>query len=342
MPTVLHVLPHRGGGAESYIDLLAGGRYTHERIAFSTSRSLAAGAPSIVANVPRVALRSRRFDVVQAHGDVAAMLALPALRGRPSVWAPAGLHLLRRATGVRGRLVRAALGRVIAASGRTLCQSQAEVDDLAPLTDAAGREKLVVIDNGVALAPWPDGPARAAARDGLGIGAGAVVALYVGQLEPRKDPLTAIRAAGRVEGLTLLVAGDGPLLAEAQALAGEHVRVLGHSDPAPLLRAADVFVMPSQREGQSIAVLEAMAAGLAMLVSDGSGNPEAIGQAGVVVPVGDVDAWAAALRQLVDDAGERARLQAAARKRAEERFSVERFRSDIEHVYDELISLASR
>jgi glycosyltransferase involved in cell wall biosynthesis len=85
-------------------------------------------------------------------------------------------------------------------------------------------------------------------------------------------------------------------------------------------------------------VLEAMAHGLAMVVSDGSGNPEAVGDAGVVVPVGDVDAWAAELARLAADADERARLQRAARARAVARFSVERFRNDIEAIYDELLA----
>jgi glycosyltransferase involved in cell wall biosynthesis len=338
VPDVLQVLPHRGGGAETYIDLLEGGRYRHQRVAFSTSRSPLAAAPSIALNVPRIARRARSFDVVHSHGDVASMLALPALRARPSVWSPAGLHLLRRAQGARAGAVQAGVRRVVAATGRTLCQSQAEVDDLARVAAPADRHKLVIVDNGVRLPNWPADGERAAARSSLGLADGAVVALYLGQLEPRKDPLTAVVAAQRVDGLVLLVAGDGPLRSEVAQHADDSVRVLGHTDPAPLLRAADIFVMPSQREGQSIAVLEAMAHGLAMIVSDGSGNPEAVGDAGVVVPVGDVDAWAAELARVAADADERARLQRAARARAVARFSVERFRTDIEAIYDQLLA----
>src|SRR4051794_12873845 len=201
MARVLHVLPHRGGGAEIYIDLLEGGRYEHERIAFSTGREWYLAPPSIAANVPRVARRARGFDVVHVHGDVAATLALPALRSRPSVWSPAGLHFLRRAQGVRGRLARAGVRRVIAATGRVLCQSQPEVDDLMPLAGAEQAGKLVIVDNGVKLPDWPDPKARSAARSELGLPADAVVALFLGQLEPRKDPLTAIRAAEAVDGV---------------------------------------------------------------------------------------------------------------------------------------------
>jgi glycosyltransferase involved in cell wall biosynthesis len=336
-PRVLHLLPHRGGGAESYIDMLEGGRYAHERTAFSASRAWYLAPPSLAARVPLNARRARGFDLIHAHGDVASMLALPALRSRPSVWAPQGLHLLRRATGVRAALTRAGLRRVIAATGRTLCSSQAEVDELAALAGPDAQRKLAVIDNGVPLPQWPDDAGRRAARAELGLADDAVVALYLGQLEPRKDPLTAVRAARAVEGLTLLVAGDGPLRADLEAEADAHVRVLGHRDPGPLLRAADIFVMPSRREGQSLAVLEAMASGLAMVVSDGPGNPEAVGDAGVVVPVGDVEAWARELAGLAADAAERDRLGRAARHSAETRFAPERFRREVEAVYDELL-----
>ena len=128
----------------------------------------------------------------------------------------------------------------------------------------------------------PDPAARAAARAALGLADGDVAGLYLGELSERKDPLVAVRAA-RAAGppFVLLVAGDGPLAPEVRALAGPSVRVLGHRDDAPaLLAAADVFVLPSRREGLSFAVLEAMGHGLAMVVADGAGNPEAVGDAG--------------------------------------------------------------
>src|SRR6476646_5885284 len=181
MPRALHILPHRGGGVETFIDMLEGGRYDYERVALSNAREWYLAPPSIALGVPRVARKARSYDVVHVHGDVAAILALPALRARPSVWSPAGLHLLRRAEGARARVVHAGLRRVIGVVGRTLCQSQAEVDDLARIARPADRDKLVIVDNGVALPDWPragDEPER----DG-------VVALYLGQLEERKDPL---------------------------------------------------------------------------------------------------------------------------------------------------------
>jgi glycosyltransferase involved in cell wall biosynthesis len=167
------------------------------------------------------------------------------------------------------------------------------------------------------------------------------VALYLGQLEPRKRPLEAVAAAERAAAaapLVLLVAGDGPLAEEVAGHAGPAVRALGfRRDPERLLAAADILVMPSEREGLSLAVLEAMAAGLAPVVSDGPGNPEAVGDAGVVVPVGDVAALASALERLAGDPEERTRLGAAARARAEAEFSIERFLADMRRAFLEVL-----
>jgi glycosyltransferase involved in cell wall biosynthesis len=169
-----------------------------------------------------------------------------------------------------------------------------------------------------------------------------VAALYLGSLEPRKDPLTAIRAAGLVRRrgvpLVLLVAGEGPLRAEISAEADEAVRDLGfRRDTERLLAASDVFVMPSSREGASLAVLEAMGHGLPVVVSDGPGNPEVVGDAGIVAPFGDQRAFADALAQLAADPAERLRLGERARERVRREFDADSFASGIERVYEDVL-----
>ncbi|HTN23741.1 MAG TPA: hypothetical protein VL120_07110, partial [Solirubrobacteraceae bacterium] len=97
MARVLHILPHRGGGGETYIDLLEGmAGFEHERMPLSAGRTPASAAASIPLRWPRIAAAARRADLVHAHGDVAATLALPLLRAFPSVVTTHGLHFLRR------------------------------------------------------------------------------------------------------------------------------------------------------------------------------------------------------------------------------------------------------
>jgi glycosyltransferase involved in cell wall biosynthesis len=340
MRRVLHVLPHRGGGAETYIDLLEGmDGYVHERAALSSTREPLRSLPSIARRWPGVARRGRHADLVHAHGDVASSLVLPLLRSRPSVVTTHGLHFLRRAGGPRARAAQAAMRAVVGAAARTMCTSAAERDELVALLGPAVADGLVVVHNGVPMPTEAGAEERRSARAALEVAEDDVVALYLGRLEERKDPLVAVEAARRARErgapVVLLVAGEGPLAGEVAAREGAAVRPLGHRpDPERLLTAADVLLLPSAREGLAMAALEAMAHGVATVVSDGPGNPEAVGDAGVVVPVGDVEAWTATLARLVADPEERARLGAAARARMADEFSVERFRSGVALAYD--------
>jgi glycosyltransferase involved in cell wall biosynthesis len=335
---VLHILPHRGGGAEKYIDLLElleG--YEPERLALSATRRPLAAIGSIAARLPTAARRAAQADLVHAHGDVAAMLSLPLLRRRPSVVTTHGLHFLRRARGPRRWAAERGLRAVTATARCTVCTSEAERDELRAL--AGGRaQRLVVVANGITIPAPADAQEREVARAELGLAPDAVAVLYLGQLERRKDPLTAARAAARARevnpSLVLLVAGEGPLEAEIAGLAGGGIRMLGfRRDTRSLLVAADIFVLPSSREGLSLSVLEAMAHGLAVVVSDGAGNPEAVGGAGIVCPFGDERAFAAALVRLTENQAERDALGAAARARVTAGFSAERFAGDIDAVY---------
>lgn len=334
MTAILHVLPHRGGGAERYVDLLAALPDTeHARFALSDGRTPLSAARSLPRRYPALLGAARRADLLHVHGDMAAILTLPLLRaGRtPAVWTTHGLHLLRRQPRA-GAAVRAAVG----ATRATLCTSQAERDELAALAPRLA-DRLLLARNGIPSAALSDDDA-VATRAELGLAESDVAALFLGELEERKGPLDAVAAAlaAREQGapLVLLVAGDGPQRAEVEAAAGPAVRALGfRRDPDRLLAAADLFVLPSAREGLSFAVLEAMQAGLAMVVADGAGNPEAVGEAGVVVPAGDRDALTGVLKRLAEDPAERAALGAAARERCAREFTVERLLDGVRAGY---------
>jgi glycosyltransferase involved in cell wall biosynthesis len=220
------------------------------------------------------------------------------------------------------------LGAACAAADVTVCTSEAERGELLARVPRARRARLEVVHNGVA-APAPVD--RDAVRAELGLAPDAVAVLYLGQLEARKDPLLAVRAATAIPGVTMLVAGEGPQSAE---LAAAGARMLGfRRDPERLLAATDVLVMPSRHEGLSFAVLEAMASGVACVVSDGPGNPEAVGATGLVFPAGDEAAARAALTQLAGDPALRARLAAAARERAAAQFSIPGFLARMGALY---------
>jgi glycosyltransferase involved in cell wall biosynthesis len=336
MRTVLHLLPHRGGGAETYIDALEGIEgFEHRRIALSASRSPLVAPLSIAGRTPGLLRASNDADLLHVHGDVAVLLSWPLLGRRPSLWTPQGLHLLRRSAGARRAAVERALEHVLAHASAVLCSSEDERGELSFLPEPT-RARLQVIPNGVEA---PAGPSeRGAVRRELRLDESTLAVLYLGQLEERKDPETAARAVleARERGAdaVLLVAGSGPLEDRLRPYAGPAVRLLGfREDAGRLYDAADAFVLPSSREGQSFALLEAMSHGLPLLVADGSGNAETVGPAGVVFPFGDDVALAGELGALAGDPALRERLGKAARERARSSFGLDEFRERVAEAY---------
>jgi glycosyltransferase involved in cell wall biosynthesis len=343
---VLHVLPHPGGGAETYIDLLEGlAGYEHQRVALSATRSRRRGISSVLSRRRTVRRLAGEADLVHVHGDMAAMLVAPGLSDRPLLITTHGLHRLRRSTGAVGRLVQRRLRTAVAASAATICLARDEREDLAADLPQSLHDRLVLVPNGVAVAPPADPERRRQARQALGVGEAEVVALFVGQLEERKDPLGAIaaveKARDRGAPLVLLIAGAGPLEEEVAAHAGPAVRPLGHRDQLEdLYAAADLFLLPSHREGMSFALLEAMAHGLAPVVADGTGNVETVGEAGVVFAAGDLGAMSDRLFDLASDPSARARLGDAARERIGNELSLDRFLAGTKEQYE--AALAAR
>jgi glycosyltransferase involved in cell wall biosynthesis len=336
---VLHVLPHAGAGAQTYIDTLSSLEgFSFETFELSNSRSAPRAAASILAHQPPLAAAARRADLVHVHGEVASLLALPWLAARRSVVTLHGLHLLRRlSAGLPQRMGRANLRVIVAASNVTICVSLAERDELRWLP-ARHQSKLAVVLNGLELPPPRNEQVRQRLRSELELDPDTVAVLYAGQLESRKDPLTAVHAVelARSEDprLVMLIAGDGPMIEHLRASAGDGARFLGQRDDVEdLMSACDVFVMPSLREGLSYAVLEALGHGLPTIASDAPGNQEAVGDAGLVFPAGDERRLSELILSLSADPRRRAALGAAGRERIASELSAERMRAATLAVY---------
>jgi colanic acid/amylovoran biosynthesis glycosyltransferase len=177
-----------------------------------------------------------------------------------------------------------------------------------------------------------------------------VVVAAVGRMVAKKHPLATIeafrRASVEVDGLRLVMLGDGPLLEDARVAvraAGleDRVELLGarpHRDVVDLLARADVFAQHSvvsptngDEEGLPVGVLEAMASGLPVVSTRHAGIPEAVeeGVTGLLVQEGDVDAMAAALVELGRDPQRRVTLGLAGHARAAARFSWAREQRDL-------------
>jgi glycosyltransferase involved in cell wall biosynthesis len=120
----------------------------------------------------------------------------------------------------------------------------------------------------------------------------------------------------------------------------DKVRFAGsRSDVAEILRSLDLYVMPSLWEGLSLAMLEAMAAGLPVIISDVGGAAEVLGDGefGVRVPPGDIAALARAVMALVQDEAERRRLGVAAQRRVREHYDLRERVARLQAVYETLL-----
>lgn len=223
--------------------------------------------------------------------------------------------------------------------------SQAVVDELAD--EGVADTRLGLIYNGIDLEPFDDLPRRGEIRAALGLADDALVLVTVANLIPYKGHGDLLQALAGVrddlpDGWLLLCAGrddgmGGALKAEAVALGlGGHVRWLGeHRDVPALLRAADIGVLCSREEGFSNTVLEGMAAGLAMVVTDVGGNREAVvdGATGVVVALRDSLALGRAILALARDPRRRRAMGAAGRRRVEATFPIAACVARYERLY---------
>lgn len=172
--------------------------------------------------------------------------------------------------------------------------------------------------------------------------AGAVRVLYLGNLLRTKGFLDVMRAVAmlRAESLDIELHLAGAFADESDRRAAEDLaRGLGQGvtfhglvadqPKLDLLRAADIFAFPSYypNEGHPYVVLEAMAAGLPVVATAHAAIAETVldGETGLLVPARDPGRLATALRRLAQDAGERARLGAAGRRRFEDHYTLEQW-----------------
>jgi glycosyltransferase involved in cell wall biosynthesis len=180
----------------------------------------------------------------------------------------------------------------------------------------------------------PNATKSVAARRATPAKAGSVAISFLGALGPRKGTSHLIEALGRLSHLSdweATIAGNGDI--EAYRKLAENLGVgdrlhfpgwLGPDDVDDLLNRSDIFVLPSTAENLPMAILEAFAHGAAVISTPVGAIPEVIshGRNGLLVPVGDVEALADALRQLIEDAPLRRALAEAGHREHAERYDI--------------------
>jgi glycosyltransferase involved in cell wall biosynthesis len=287
--------------------------------------------PAMIAKLRRL-FRQWKIDILHTHNIKPLLYANPAARlgGVPlAVHTCHGQHFLSH---YPYRLI---FNTFCRCSNRVVCVSH----DIASLCSGAGipQKKLRTIWNGIDISrfayrgPKSDGPVVAVVR-----------------LRPEKDVQTLLRATAiavkKCPSFRVEIAGDGEQATVLRDLVNElnlsqHVRFLGEVNDVPaLLARARLLVQSSLTEGTSLAVLEAAALGLPVVVTRVGGNPEIVlnEQTGLLVPTKNPAELAAAMLRVWSDPDLGRRMGLAGRKRVEENFDVIKTIANYEALYQEL------
>lgn len=264
-------------------------------------------------------------------------------------------HGLERA---RSRL-RSILDRLLSPLAQQYVASCQAVARQLSTREAIPPEKLVVIYNGIDPSVFPRSQSllsgdRPEWRDDFlktfDLDPSSLHLACVGRLSPEKGQALLLEALSLLtaKGLRVQVVffGEGPLrqaLQErcAQLNLGAQVRFAGlRRDLHHWLPCFDLFALPSAWEGLSMALLEAMAAGLPVVATGVGGSPEVVvdGVTGLLVPPGDAAALANALTRLAQDPDLRHEMGAAGKQRVEAQFSLSSTVAALNNLYEELLS----
>ena len=282
--------------------------------------------PTFNLNAYRVA-RKLQFDLVHAHGPIAALLGLRLAgeKGVPLVVTPHGLAAGQPQYGT-------ALNRILKRLETFAYRRADRVVFLSKNEKISFSNKLSftpryteIIPTGINLERYGT---PAVLRKGKAIRKSLKLfripaLIFVGRLVKVKGTEYLLNAVARLKDkhATLLIVGDGPerkaLEAQAEKLQlGKRVRFLGHRLNIPeLMAAADIFVLPSVSEGLPVSMLEAMASGLPCVVTN-IGLPVKDNTTAIVVPPEDSKALARAIDQLLSSKAKRDRLVRGGRELA--------------------------
>jgi glycosyltransferase involved in cell wall biosynthesis len=374
---VLHVITgfNAGGGAETLLlrlleELTEEERRGHQVISLRPQGSLAPAVEALgipvsglgmietpaAADAKRVrelarAIRRSGADVVQTwmlHSNILTGLAGKAATHIPIVWGVHVSEVTRETQGTATFLFQRAEAvcswflpaRIIACSA----SAQEAMERL-----HYKKRLLITIPNGFDVERFkPDAEAGAAARKELGLGPDQTVIGHVARFHPVKGHAALLEAAPAALAADptarLVLCGDGvtrdnPAMAKLLEPLGEQAIPLGPRDDLPrLLNAFDFAVSSSAGEALPLAVGEAMASGLPMVATDTGDSKLMVGDTGLIVPVGDETALAAAIAEMMAGGREkRAELGRRARERISSRYAMAVMVDGYRRVWDEAV-----
>lgn len=296
-------------------------------------------------------IREEKYDLIHAHTSKPGFLARLAAVGTgiPTVFRPACFAFhdgVPKLTAVFYAGIERIAALFFTNKIITVCNDER---NLALRYHVGSEAQLINIYTGIELNRFDKSVNRKEVRLSLNIPEEAFLIGTVGRLSKQKAPSDFVNAALKVHqsypDAYFVWVGDGELMVETQELVAsleleEVFRFARHSRNIPdILKSMDCFVLASHWEGFSISVLEAMAAGLPVIVSRVSGASEAVleGTTGCVVPIGDTEKLANAIGHMISNPEKAKMFGESGRRRMEQKFTLNRMVREIEQVYENIV-----
>jgi glycosyltransferase involved in cell wall biosynthesis len=287
-------------------------------------------------NVIKKTVRMIRPDIIHCHSTFAGILTRLVVRGKiPTIFTAHSWAFTDGAKPFR-KIVAPIAEKIVARyTSKIICVSEFD-RQLALRYYIASSDKLTTIYNGVALMPevmrTPDTPVRI---------------VSIGRLAYPKEYRLLIDAFAAVSSeATLTIVGNGPMYAalntQIRSLELEQkVSILTDKKPEDIsgvLATTDIFILLSKHEGFPMTILEAMTAGLPVVVSRVGGIPEAVDSTCGILVDNTQREVVNALETLINDTAKRVAMGAAGHQKVRQTFSLQRFLDTTEGVYREALS----
>jgi glycosyltransferase involved in cell wall biosynthesis len=212
-------------------------------------------------------------------------------------------------------------------------------------------KSIYTVLNGIADPADKTSEPRNAIRASLGIGSDSPLILCLARLEPEKNVDYLLRAMQQVMAMQpdaiCVIAGEGSKRAMLESLAAklgvtDRVRMVGfHRDPASLMQAADVIVLPSAMEPFGLAIVEAMALGKPVIAAKAGGPMEIVvdGTTGLLVDTANESEFASAIVRFTSDPALRYSMGREARQRFESHFTRKRMAAETQGIYQSVLAV---
>ncbi|MGD8589301.1 MAG: glycosyltransferase [Chromatiales bacterium] len=305
---------------------------------------------SVLQKIRRYIRRHGPFDIIHAQSTKAGILMR--LNGYEKqtrvVYTPHCIYTMNPTLGKSSHII-AKLAELALAQRTDSMVAVSPEEESHLLELGFARERVRYISNGIYPQNWPD---RDSLRKALKVQEEEVLIGFLGRFSLQKNPLMMIEAFAKLAPLypqtVLAMAGDGPLIAEAKALAksfglGERIRWLGYRFPGEFLPALDIFALSSNYEALPYVLLEALCAGLPIVSTNVGGVSLTLehGHNGLIVPSFDAGDFSKALGMLIGVPELRQRMGQASRLKAQG-FRTDSMIDETYQLYLDLLNTRSR